>query len=58
MYSSYGKERKMLLQLTEADAYSKASKHGKDPVYGIVFQLLIEMKLSQKNNLKRCDIVE
>jgi hypothetical protein len=47
MYSPTGKSE-MLLKLTEADGYIKASKHGKDAVYGIVFQLLIEMKLSEE----------
>jgi hypothetical protein len=30
MYSSYGKERKVLLKVTEADGHSQASKQGKE----------------------------
>jgi hypothetical protein len=37
----------MLLKLTEAGGHSKTSKQAKDAVYKIVFQLLIEMKLSE-----------
>jgi hypothetical protein len=48
----------MPLKLTDAHGHTKASKHGKAAVYGIVFQLLIEVKLSEEKNNKRCDTVE